>query len=271
MTGPINGILRIIPYLFGIRISWNRMNALIAEVDQVAAPNSVKESDKREGDRISVQLENIEYEYQDDDKIFKVGPINHEFRSGEIVFITGGNGSGKTTLAKLLTGLYEPHKGRVLINGTEVSRNELGGHYSNVFSDFYLFRKLYGVDHTNKHDEIERYLDLLQIKDKLIINDGVFSTVKLSTGQRKRLALLVSYLEDRKIFIFDEWASDQDPEFRRFFYQDLLHELKQRGKCVIVITHDDRYFHVADTVLKLHMGQIELLAQRTAPVMAGHG
>ncbi len=258
MTGPINGVIQVVPYLFEIRISWNRINSLIDEVDRISTTSDPKNSRHDDIDRVSVRLEDIEYEYQSDDKTFKVGPINYEFRSGEIVFITGGNGSGKTTLAKLLTGLYTPDKGRILINGLEIRRNELGEYFSNVFSDFYLFKKLYGIDYKNTHDKIDEYLDVLQIKDKLTVSDGIFSTTKLSTGQRKRLALLVSYLEDRKIFIFDEWAADQDPEFRRFFYQDLLLELKQRGKCVIVITHDDRYFHIADAVLKLHAGQIEV-------------
>lgn len=268
MTAPINGVIQIVPYLFEIRISWNRINILIDEMNQVSTIAEVSKL-RRDDDKILLQLEDIEYEYKSDDKTFKVGPIDCQFHSGEIVFLTGGNGSGKTTLAKLLTGLYIPHKGRILINGLEVQRGQLGEYFSNIFSDFYLFKKLYGVDYKNKVDQINKYLDVLQIKDKLTIDDGTFSTTKLSSGQRKRLALLVSYLEDREIFIFDEWASDQDPEFRRFFYQELLPELKQRGKCVIVITHDDRYFHLADVVIKLHAGQIEASGQVTTPVVTG--
>lgn len=95
------------------------------------------------------------------------------------------------------------------------------------------------------------------MKHKVQIVDGVFSTTSLSQGQRKRLALLIAYLEDRPIYLFDEWASDQDPFFRDIFYNQLLPSLKQRGKTVLVISHDDRYFHLADRVIKLDYGKVE--------------
>jgi len=105
-------------------------------------------------------------------------------------------------------------------------------------------------------EEIQKLLKMLQIEDKLEIKEGVFSTIKLSTGQKKRLALMISYIEDKEICLFDEWAADQDPEFRKLFYTKLLPELKERGKCIIAITHDDRYFHLADKVLKMELGNI---------------
>jgi ABC-type siderophore export system fused ATPase/permease subunit len=130
--------------------------------------------------------------------------------------------------------------------------------YSGVFSDFYLFDKLYGIDYKDKEEEIRKYLEILQLDNKVRIKEGKFDTIKLSTGQKKRLALLVAYLEDRPIYIFDEWAADQDPEFRLFFYDTILPELKERGKCVIAITHDDRYFNVADKIIKMDMGSFQI-------------
>ena len=75
---------------------------------------------------------------------------------------------------------------------------------------------------------------------------GEFNTVDLSTGQRKRLALIVSLLEKRPILLLDEWAADQDPEFRRKFYFDLLPALHRAGVTVVVVTHDDRYLDEMD-------------------------
>jgi cyclic peptide transporter len=199
----------------------------------------------------------VEYEYRSESgESFVLGPINYEFRAGEIIFITGGNGSGKSTLAKIITGLYSPHKGVVSVNGLLVGSDSLGSLFSAIFADFYLFEKLYGIDQEHPPALIGQYLNQLRIQDKVKVSEGRFSTTKLSTGQRKRLALLLSYLEDKPICLFDEWAADQDPEFRRFFYEVLLPELRELGKCVIAITHDDQYFHLCDKLIEMKMGKI---------------
>jgi len=257
MTGPVHGILNTIPNAIEARISMKRIDNL---VNQISLTDDHKENDFKQvymGDKFSLRLNGVGYVYQKNDgQEFKVGPINYEFNSGEIVFITGGNGSGKSTVAKLLTGLYIPSGGYITLNGSKISERLLNQIYSAVFTDFYLFDKPYGIDYKDKEKEIQNYLRMLQLDSKVQIKDGRFSTTKLSTGQKKRLALLVSYLEDKPIFLFDEWAADQDPEFRLFFYDTLLPELKERGKCVIAITHDDRYFNIADKVIKMELGLI---------------
>ncbi|EQB86564.1 cyclic peptide transporter [Clostridium punense] len=255
MTGPVHGILNTIPNAIEVKISLKRINSLI---DEITASTKKEDNviDENIVGNLSLKLKDVEYEYdKTDGQSFKVGPINYEFKSEEIVFITGGNGSGKSTLAKLLTGLYLPSKGEITLNGI-VSQKRLSESYSTVFADFYLFDKLYGINYKGKEDEIQRYLEILQLSDKVQIQDGKFSTTKLSTGQKKRLALLVTYLEDRPIYLFDEWAADQDPEFRLFFYDTLIPELKAKGKCVIAVTHDDRYFNLADRVIKMEFGKI---------------
>ena len=143
-----------------------------------------------------------------------------------------------------------------VLNNNVIDSQSLKEQFSTIFSDYYLFQKLYGVDYEKKELEIEELLVKLHIQDKLHIKNGVFSSTNLSTGQRKRLALLVSYLEDKPILLFDEWAADQDPEHRKYFYNKLLPELKKEGKCIIAVTHDDSYFGIADQLIKMEMGQI---------------
>jgi putative pyoverdin transport system ATP-binding/permease protein len=191
---------------------------------------------------------------------FLLGPIDLTIHAGEVTFIVGGNGSGKSTLAKVMAGLYPPEAGGIYIDDvlvTENNREWYREHFSSIFHDFYLFEECLGFDRANLDREVEDYLRQLQLDRKVSVNNGVLSTIDLSQGQRKRLALLVSYLEDRPIYLFDEWASDQEPLFRDLFYKQILVKLKQRGKAVIVITHDDRYFDLADRLIKLNYGKIE--------------
>jgi ABC-type siderophore export system fused ATPase/permease subunit len=157
----------------------------------------------------------------------------------------------------LLTGLYTPDKGRILINDESLKEDQLSEYFSVVFSPAYLFQKLYKVNTENRAEETNRYLELLDLGDKLEIVNNRYSTIRLSGGQRKRLALLQCYLEDSPIYLFDEWAADQDPEYRNFFYRTLLPEMKRQGKIVIAITHDEHYFDVADRVLKMKQGKLE--------------
>ncbi len=175
------------------------------------------------------------------------------------MFIAGGNGSGKTTLAKLLTGLYVPDSGQILWNGhpvTDQNREAYRQSFAAVFSDFYLFPSLLGIADADVDARADRYLEMLHLRHKVQVKDGRLSTLDLSQGQRKRLALLTAYLEDRPIYLFDEWAADQDPFFKEVFYRQLLPELKKRNKTAVVISHDDRYYDAADRIIKLDSGRI---------------
>lgn len=191
---------------------------------------------------------------------FLLGPIDLSFKPGELVLVAGGNGSGKTTLAKLLAGLYAPETGSVYFNGqpvTDQNRDDYRQLFSMVFSDFFLFESLIGLESPELDKRAEYYLKVLSLDSNVQVKDGRLSTVSLSQGQRKRLALLTAYLEDRPIYVFDEWAADQDPAFKQIFYQVLLPELKSRGKTAIIISHDDGYYHIADRIIKLTDGQVE--------------
>jgi putative ATP-binding cassette transporter len=209
----------------------------------------------------SIELRDVTHTYQreGEESTFVLGPINLTFSAGELVFLTGGNGSGKTTLAKLMIGLYAPETGELRLNGKAVGEEMMDyyrQHFSTVFSDFYLFDTFLGLKADELDDKARQYLRQLQLDHKVDVKDGALSTTNLSQGQRKRLALLTAYLEDRPIYVFDEWAADQDPYFKEIFYYQLLPELKASGKTVIAITHDDRYYHVGDRVIKLDSGKI---------------
>ncbi|MEL6604587.1 MAG: cyclic peptide export ABC transporter [Cyanobacteria bacterium J06614_10] len=190
---------------------------------------------------------------------FTLGPVSLSLEPGEIVFLVGGNGSGKTTLAKLIAGLYVPETGEIVVDGVPITEEKVEWYrqlFSVVFSDFQLFDKLLGLESPKLDEKVKEYLVKLQLDHKVKIKDGNLSTTALSGGQRQRLALLTAYLEDRPVYIFDEWASSQDPIFRDVFYTQFLPELRAKGKAILAITHDDKYFDQCDRIIKLDYGQL---------------
>jgi putative ATP-binding cassette transporter len=199
------------------------------------------------------------YHREQEDSSFVLGPIDLTFRPGELVFLVGGNGSGKSTLAKIITGLYLPEAGEIRLDGalvTDQNRDAFRQLFSAIFSDFFVFDNLLGLNTADLDERAAFYLDQLHLKHKVRVTNGSLSTTAVSQGQRKRLALLTAYLEDRPFYLFDEWASDQDPYFKKIFYTKLLPDLKSRGKAVLVITHDDAYFNMADRLIKLDYGKL---------------
>lgn len=258
LIGPINGIFNAIPQLIHLQIAWKRIQNLLDDITLETEENVTSKTITVPTVLESFQADSVEFEYGNG---FSVGPINLQVKKGEVLFIIGGNGSGKTTLSRLLTGLYTPQSGEILINGERVSAKELGEYYSAVFNPFYLFQKIYAEDINLDEDKIKELLEVLQLQEKVNIEDGKFSTISLSGGQLKRLALLQCYLEDKPIYLFDEWAADQDPVFRKYFYRELLPKMKEQGKIIIAISHDDQYFDVADKILKLDFGKGEYVKE----------
>jgi putative ATP-binding cassette transporter len=208
----------------------------------------------------AITFEDVMFSYTDRDgrQLFSVGPINEEIRQGEVLFVVGGNGSGKSTFLKLLTGLYVPRSGSIRINGIVLDRDSIASYreqFAIVFSDFFLFERLYGIEDidTQRVHALIREMDL---QKKTSFAEGSFTNVNLSTGQRKRLALIAALMDDKRICVFDEVAADQDPVFRKYFYETFLAKLKNEGKTVIAVSHDDRYFHVADRVIRMDYGKV---------------
>jgi putative ATP-binding cassette transporter len=264
MRGPFEGLVVTLPDLGQSRIALARIERLRAELQQDGAPAlaHVPSPLAVAGAPFhGLELAGVTHAYHREleERSFTLGPIDLALRPGELVFLIGGNGSGKTTLAKLLLGLYAPESGQVRINGAAVDaagREAYRQHFSAIYADFYLFDDLPGDGTPEAAARAQQYLERLQLAHKVRIDGGRFSTTALSQGQRKRLALLSAYLEDRPVYLFDEWAADQDPVFKRVFYTELLPDLRARGKAVFVITHDDQYFHLADRCLKLEDGQL---------------
>lgn len=219
-----------------------------------------------------VELADVTHTYrhpEDGEDGFVLGPLDLTLRRGELVFVVGGNGSGKTTLAKLLVGLYAPDSGAVRLNGYPIGDSDRECYrqlFSAIFADGYVFEHLSGGGDARTDARAQRMLRRLELDHKVRIDDGRFSTTELSQGQRKRLALLSAFLDDRPVYVLDEWACDQDPHFRKVFYTRLLPQLKAKGKAVLVISHDDRYFHVADRIVKLDYGRLEEVARENDPV-----
>jgi putative ATP-binding cassette transporter len=207
---------------------------------------------------VNTQTQEIAGDVNNADDILK--SVNLTVRRGDVVFLIGANGSGKSTLAKIITGIFTPTTGSVQVDqGVVDSENNANYRqlFSAIFSDQHLFKQLIG-NQGNQPDAalVSDWLQKLNLQDKVSVSDHQLSTDKLSQGQRKRLAMLLSVAEQKDILLLDEWAADQDPAFRRVFYQTLIPELKALGKTLFIISHDDSYFEHADRLLLMKEGRL---------------
>jgi len=260
LVGSLTGIITCIPNLSESNVSANSLLKLEQRITGVEIPTESPSTKQVFRSASSLRLENILYQHKKDDpkKSFIFGPVNYEFLSGSIYFIRGNNGSGKTTFMRLLTGLYTPDQGAIFVDNKEVLQPTSSSYrdlFSVVFSDFFLFKTLYGLSDIQE-EELNYWKVLFQIDKKVSVEENKFSNLELSTGQKKRVALLVAILEKRQFIVLDEWAADQDPEFRKIFYTEIVPMLKKAGKTIIAITHDDQYFGIADHLLTINAGQL---------------
>lgn len=266
LSGPVGGILSAMSGIRQGKVSLKKLASFYAQL----APASLAVSDQPidPGWR-RIRVRNLSYSYTGDLEQAALRCVDLEFTRGQISFIVGGNGSGKSTLGKCLSLLYIPSAGTILFDDTPVTSANIAAcreQVSAIFPDHYLFKKLYFHPDARTRAAIPGYLKYLELEHKVEIVDDAFSTTELSHGQRKRLALLVMLLEDRDVCLFDEWAADQDPHYKDIFYSVVLRDLRERGKVVIVISHDDRYFHLADQLIFLEDGVVRRSgAAGTAP------
>jgi putative ATP-binding cassette transporter len=265
IVGACFGLVQSIPILLNANASADRLvqleNTLRATAAQPREIPTVKHFDK-------IEMRNISFRYVDkfSEAAFKIGPIDFTLQPGELVFITGGNGSGKSTFLRVLSGLYPADSGEIILDGRHIdnsTRDEYRALMSAIFFDYHLFRRLYGVPDPDP-GEVNRLLGLFRLSEKTGLVEGEFRTLELSGGQRRRLALIVSLLEKRPILLLDEWTAEQDPEFRRKFYDELLPDLMKAGATVVVITHDDRYLDELDLpARRIRMDEGKIIEQRT--------
>lgn len=260
IIGPLSGIVGAIPVFSAANVAAQNIFDIEEKLSASSAPDRNGQPEAEPPAtfrRIEIKRALFQYPDRGSGSVFRLGPIDLEVFAGEILFIVGGNGSGKSTLLKTLTGLYHAQSGAITMDDTLLTQETATwyrSHFCAVFSEYHLFDKLYGLREVPV-ERVNELLRLMQLADKTAFVNGRFTTLELSHGQRKRLALLVAMLEDRPILVLDEWAADQDPPFRRFFYEELLPQIKAQGKTIIAVTHDDKYFDLADRVVKMEYGE----------------
>ena len=267
VVGACFGLVQSLPVLLNANAAADRIERL--ELAIRATVTSPESHDIKVAHRFDkIEMRDIRFHYTDkfSEAAFSIGPIDFTLESGELVFITGGNGSGKSTFLRVVAGLYPPNSGEIKLDGlpvTDENRDYYRSLITTVFADYHLFQRLYGIPNPEP-GEVDRLLALFRLSEKTSLKDGEFRTLDLSSGQRKRLGLIVGLLEKRPILLLDEWTADQDPEFRRKFYHELLPDLMKTGATVVVITHDDRYLDELDlTARRIRMDEGRIVDQRS--------
>jgi len=154
-----------------------------------------------------------------------------------------------------------PHSGTIALNGRVINdrtypayRNRIAA----IFTDSVLFNENYdGLELAPDNERLMFWLRKMELEN-IVVFDTEKKSIRadLSKGQQKRLALIYVMLEDKDVIVLDEWAAEQDPVFRAYFYKKIIPELKQMGKTVIVVTHDDTYFNCGDRLIKFDYGTI---------------
>jgi putative ATP-binding cassette transporter len=258
LLGAIEAVMVLLPSLMRARVAANNMMKLKKELEDANFSNPIPDKYIGKNEFEQITIRGLKFSYGTDEKSFGIGPVNFDVKKGEIVFIYGGNGSGKTTFIHSMLGICNASEGDIWLNDTLVTHENYPEYrtlFSVVFSNFYLFNELYAIDHFDQ-DKWNYYLQLFELEDKVKIENNRFSTTDLSTGQRKRLALVAALLEGKPVLVLDEWAADQDPYFRKKFYTEILPLLKEEDITIIAITHDDKYYHCADKVYKMEYGEL---------------
>ena len=266
VVGACFGLVQSIPILLNANAAASRIEELETTLRAAGSTEAKEIAIPKRFEKIEIRDLTFRYVDKFSDAAFKIGPIDFTLNPGELVFITGGNGSGKSTFLRVLSGLYPPNSGEITLDGVRVddhNRDTYRALMSAIFFDYHLFHRLYGIPEGGA-GELERLLAQFRLSDKTGLVDGEFRTLDLSGGQRRRLALIVSLLEKRPILLLDEWTAEQDPEFRRKFYDELLPDLMAAGATIVVITHDDRYLdELTLRARRVRMDEGRIVEQRT--------
>jgi len=260
IMGPLGELIGAVPVIMRSNAAVGNIRALEKVLEDSSGGSASEPAPDRQ-DFSEIRLEEAAFVYDDSPgrESFRLGPLSLSVNRGEIVFLVGGNGSGKSTFLKILTGLYPPIHGKIMMDGLLITESRLAEYrslFSSVFTDYHLFDQLYGFLETSPA-RVEALLEEMQLARVIHLGrDGKFTSTNLSSGQKKRLALIVAILEERPVFVLDEFAADQDPYFRKYFYEVLIHRFRMEGRTVFAATHDYHYFSRADKVWKMEFGQM---------------
>ncbi|HBX62900.1 MAG TPA: hypothetical protein DEG63_07420 [Flavobacteriaceae bacterium] len=256
LLGSVESLMTNLPGLLKARVAANKIEELTFSMEELLlSQENASSSFPITGSFTTLEVIDLTFNYRNDKK-FQIGPIRFSLTRGEIVFIYGGNGSGKTTLINAILGLFPFTNGCIKMNGNIVYPNMdeyYRSNFSVVLNDFFLFDEVLSYETV---DTVlwEYYLKLFEIAHKVQMIGNRFSTLQLSTGQRKRLALVIALIEKKPVIVLDEWAADQDPYFREKFYCQILPELSSNGYTIIAITHDEKYYHYCNQLFRMEEG-----------------
>jgi len=213
--------------------------------------------------------------------------LSFTLKAGEVVALVGENGAGKTTLVKLLTRLYDPDEGRILLDGRDLrdyGLDELRGSMGVIFQDFVRYNLPAGdniavgrVEARDDHERIARAASRSQADEVIgrlphgydqMIGKRFKNGVELSGGEWQKIAIARAYMREAEVLILDEptAALDARAEFEVF---QRFKELSQ-GKTAVLISHRFSSVRMADRILVLADGRVE--AEGThAELMAQQG
>lgn len=262
LAGPFSYVMGLWQSIVRAKVSLQKIESL--QLDE-ALPEPALTAEQAELDQWqSIHFNQVGFQYTESDEQFALQPVDLTLNKGEVVFVTGGNGSGKSTFMHVLLGLYKPTSGQILIDDQQVSETNVSDYMEKmaiVLPDFYLYKSLLGkAGQECDPEKVQSLLERFDLIDKVAVDQYGYQSVSFSMGQRKRLALISAILEDKEIYVLDEWAADQDPHFRHVFYTQIIPWLKSQGKTVVAVTHDDKYFDCADRQIKFDMGKMEHVA-----------
>lgn len=260
--GSVTRIVNAIPLLLKSEKAIARLDELDGELTAAQDPGAPFSNRFRAlpDSEAAIRLQDVRFTYPDafNSSQFILGPVSLTFRPGEILFIVGGNGSGKTTLLKILAGLYAPQEGTLLLGSTPINADSYADYrnrISVIFPDYYLFDRFYGMENVDEA-RLQETLKIMELENHVHWRDGAFNEFRLSAGQSKRMAILCSHMEGKPVLLIDEVAADLDPAFRKFFYEEYLRSLQESGVSIIAVSHDEKYFHLADHLIKMENGRI---------------
>lgn len=219
----------------------------------------------------TIEFKNVSFKYPGTSN-YILNNINFKIVAGKHYAFVGSNGCGKTTITKLLTGLYDNFKGKILINGITLknySKNEIKSLFSVVYQDFakysISFKDNILVGNINNYDIDNLYdaLDLLDLnnlannlQNDLDSNLGKIHQkgVDLSGGEWQRIAMARSIINNSSIKILDEPTATIDPLEETRLYKKFKEISK--GKTSIIVTHRVGSAKIADKIIVLERGQI---------------